>query len=169
MRCRFVANTYVWKKEMPWLAEKPSYQGGSWRLGCDVCAWHRSQKVQENHEGRQGRKVRSCAFARHDFYCSGHASVIVKRLMAHACEDCHREAAIAAKTATCAPLVRKEVARDADICDQGSSCDLDGQGMLRGRVPQIDDWLDAWAEETETISFKFPPREAVTTTVCGRL
>ena len=66
IRCRFAANIHAWKKAMPWLAEKPSYQGGVWRLGCDVCAWHRSQKVQEDHEGRRGCKVRSCAFARHD-------------------------------------------------------------------------------------------------------
>ena len=52
----------------------------------------------------------------------------------------------------------KEVARDdarvAAIGDQDSSRDLEGQGMLKGRVPQIDDWLDAWAEGTETISFR---------------
>ena len=143
---------------MPWLAEKPSYQGGSWRLGCDVCAWHRSQKAQEDHEGRRGCKVRACAFARHDFCCSGKTSIIYKRLMAHACRDGHRAAVIASKRAACTPPVMKEVvrvaARVATTGDQVSSRDLEGQGMLKGRVPQIDDWLDAWAEGTETISFR---------------
>ena len=50
--------------------------------------------------------------------------------------------------------VARDVARVAAIGDQVSSRDLEGQGMLRGRVPQIDDWLDAWAEGTETISFR---------------
>ena len=182
MRCRFAANSRAWKKEMPWLAEKPSYQGGVWRLGCDACAWHRSQKVQEDHEGRRGCKVRSCAFARHDFCCSGKTSDIYKRLMAHACHDGHRAAVIASRKAACTPLVMKEVARDAArvaaIGDQVSSRDLEGQGMLRGRVPQIDDWLDAWAEGTETISFRKQQRlnkkenafrEAVKITICGKL
>ena len=78
----------------------------------------------------------------------------------------------------------KEVARDAArvaaIGDQVSSRDLEGQGMLRGRVPQIDDWLDAWAEGTETISFRKQQRVnkkhstlrrrevANKTTICGR-
>ena len=66
--------------------------------------------------------------------------------MAHACKDGHREAVIATKRAACAPLVMKEVACDAAIGDQVSSRDLERQGMLSGRVPQIDDWLDAWAE-----------------------
>ena len=182
IRCRFAANIHAWKKAMPWLAEKPSYQGGFWRLGCDVCAWHRSQKVQEDHEGRRGCKVRSCAFARHDFCCSGKTSNIYKRLMAHACHDGHRAAVIASRKATCTPLGMKEVARDAArvaaIGDQVSSRDLEGQGMLRGRVPQIDEWLGAWAEGTETISFRKQQRlnkkkkafrEAVKTTICGRL
>ena len=44
------------------------------------------------------------------------------------CEDCHREATIATKRATCAPPVKKQVARDADICDQA----------INEEVPQID-------------------------------
>ena len=104
---------------------------------------------------------------------------MLARLMAHAWEHGHREAVIAAKRATCAPPVMKEVARDVASCDpkesgtgdqeasatggqeasaiggQGSSCcDLDGQGMLRGRVPQIADWVDAWAEGTEMVAFR---------------
>ena len=63
--------------------------------------------------------------------------------MAHACHDGHRAAVIASRKAAYTPLVMKEVARDvarvAAIGDQVSSRDLEGQGMLRGRVPQIDD------------------------------
>ena len=67
MRCMFARHKDAWKKEMPWLSEKPAFQGGYWRLGCDVCAWYSRQRGPEKHEGRRGCNVRSCAFAPHDF------------------------------------------------------------------------------------------------------
>ena len=67
-----------------------------------VCAWHRGFQST--------RGVGAARFVR-----------APSRVMI--CEDCHREATIATKRATCAPSVRKHVARDAEICDQA---------MLRG-------------------------------------
>ena len=63
VRCMFARHKDDWKKGMPWLSEKPAFQGGYWRLGCDVCAWYCRQKVSEKHKGRRGSNVRSCAFA----------------------------------------------------------------------------------------------------------
>ena len=39
---------------------------------------------------------------------------------------------------------------------QSALGDVRSQGVFRGRVPQVSDWLDAWAESTETTAKGFP-------------
>ena len=66
--------------EIPWLSEKfPTFQGGSWR------------------HARRFQSTRGVGVAR---FVRAPSRVMI-------CEDCHREATIATKRATCAPLVEE--------------------------------------------------------------
>ena len=35
---------------------------------------------------------------------------------------------------------------------------VDDKRLLKGRLPQVDDWVDAWAESTEQVSFRTQAR-----------
>ena len=64
-------------------------------MGCDICAWFFEGKGgQEEHEGRRGCEVRSCAFARHCCTTSGPTSVVWHRLQQHEACDGHRAASL---------------------------------------------------------------------------
>ena len=101
--------------EIPWLSEKfPTFQGGSWR------------------HARRFQSTRGVGVAR---FVRAPSRVMI-------CEDCHREATIATKRATCAPLVEE------------ASCAW--CGYLRSSYAQRESrrLMTGW---TETISFKLPP------------
>ena len=42
----------------------------------------------------------------------------------------------------------------ASVADEAVAELADDKSLLKGRVPQVDDWVDAWAESTEKVSFR---------------
>ena len=42
----------------------------------------------------------------------------------------------------------------ASVADEAVAELADDKSLLKGRVPQVDDWVDAWAESTEQVSFR---------------
>ena len=42
----------------------------------------------------------------------------------------------------------------ASVADEAIAELADDKNLLKGRVPQVDDWVDAWAESTEQVSFR---------------
>jgi len=154
--------------------------GGLWRLGCDVCAWKRSQdnQKQEKHEGkRRGNDIRASIFSTFSFldvtplwgvlhnHVQQHAYYTGHRVAAEAAQRVARQApssrplateaateaeAAAEAAAELRPLATDEVS--AAIAEAESAVLNDAQ-LLKGRVPQPRDWLCAWAETTEELSF----------------
>ena len=43
-RCKFIRHKADLQREHPWLKARPSFMGGHWRLGCDVCHWMSSNQ-----------------------------------------------------------------------------------------------------------------------------
>ena len=43
-RCNFIRHKAELQREVPWCTPRPSFMGGCWSLGCDVCAWNASNK-----------------------------------------------------------------------------------------------------------------------------
>ena len=42
----------------------------------------------------------------------------------------------------------------ASVADEAVAELVDDKSLLEGRVPQVDDWVDAWAESTAQVSFR---------------
>ena len=176
-RCNYIRMRGELQREFPWLSTRPLFMGGHWHLGCDVCAWMHSCATREKHNGRRGCRVRGSKFAKYQFVCNGPECVLRNRLQAHASEQCHRIAVSASRR--CAQQVPSRMLTQPDVMDspatmggvsreplaeemsvpageiisqttaevQNDSC------LLKGRVPQPEDWLDVWAESTEQIAF----------------
>ena len=176
-RCTFIRAKGELQREFPWASTRPVFMGGHWRLGCDVCAWMHSCATRENHSGRRGCRVRGSKFAKYQFVYSGPIWDVRLRLQAHAVEEGHRAAVSASRR--CAKQVPSRMFTQPDVMDcpsamgevirqplaeemsvpaeeiiaqataevQNDSC------LLKGRVPQPEDWLDTWAESTEQIAF----------------
>ena len=181
-RCNFIRAKAEFKREHPWLTPRPIHMGGRWRLGCDVCAWKYSNAGRERHETRGGTTHRASKWANSQFFCHGSSWVLRNRVKAHAAEAGHRATVIASQRclqqlpprllsagpdvidrplaaagATSRPLAGERPAGDAAsdptlISDAES--EVVGDSVLKGRVPQCQDWLDAWSECTEHISFR---------------
>lgn len=198
-RCEYIANRTAWELaarsvgptcrpcvpgETAWLVQKPSFLGGSWGLGCCLCAagiasqavlrerakvgkaykrdgvahqrmcrmrtkWaryehrhsapSRMQAMIEAHDGSQGHK-----FAR-DLLCAPESHLARAPVLepdpspaASAEAACSAETEMAACSAT-------PKARGAELV---TTADL-----FKGRVPQVQEWLDAWAECSSSISY----------------
>ena len=181
-RCNFIRAKAEFKREHPWLTPRPIHMGGRWRLGCDVCAWKHSNAGRERHETRRGNTHRASKWANSQFYCHGLFVELRYRVKAHAADAGHRASVIASQRcleqltprllsaghdvidrplaaagATSRPLAGERPAGDAAsdptlISDAES--EVVGDSVLKGRVPQCQDWLDAWSECTEHISFR---------------
>ena len=42
----------------------------------------------------------------------------------------------------------------ASVADEAVAELADDKSLLKGRVPQVDDWVDAWTESTEQVNFR---------------
>ena len=92
-RCNFIRHKAELKREVPWCTPRPSFMGGCWSLGCDVCAWNASSKPKEKHQGRRGCNFRASAFATHSFIYNGPCWDVERRIEQHASTTGHRTAA----------------------------------------------------------------------------
>ena len=70
-RCNYILHKAELAREHPWCTPRPSFTGGPWRLGCDVCRWKSSVQGKEKHTGRRGCETRDGPFACHKFVHTG--------------------------------------------------------------------------------------------------
>ena len=182
-RCHFIRHQAELQRVAPWCQPRPAFMGGHWRLGCDVCQWRVSSSTKEHHTGRRGSAYRANVFAKFRFWCHAEYRIFRDRLDAHATTAGHRISAMASqrvvqrlparllhdageKRTAGRPLategtvdsmehdVDQVIATESkkvvsDVISQGLSDSL----LLKGRVPQVADWIDAWAECTEQVAF----------------
>ena len=59
MRCVYIHNKDEWRKQFPWLDEKPGYLGGLWRMGC-----FRVRVAQGKQANRKKQNMRGGVVAR---------------------------------------------------------------------------------------------------------
>ena len=50
-RCIFLTRADKFRKEFPWLAPTPQFEGGPWRLGCTACQWLHRLRPQKRGPG----------------------------------------------------------------------------------------------------------------------
>ena len=132
-------------------------------MGCCVCAWHKGSRPKETHEGRRGCQIRFSEFANYNFFVgkpragNNLCGTLVRVFKAHEAHDGHRAAVLAvAKAKSALPSIECESAvgglkataqteahAEAAVIAESAVGDLNGQGVLRGRVPPAMDWLDA--------------------------
>ena len=181
-RCLAIQNADDLAREAPWCKPRPSYMGCHWRLGCDICAWEKTRAHKENHNGRRGSDCRSNAFANYDVANSKEPwRKVLQHIKQHATTDGHKAAVTASRLAArslperllkepesrplatetpseaCRPLataafVVDEAAAEAAAAEATAAVAAD-KALLKGRAPQAQDWLNAWAETTENLSF----------------
>ena len=175
-RCFYIRHKAEFRREFPWLGPRPTHMGSHWRLGCDVCHWMSTNKKKETHQGRRGSIKRAGAFAAFNYLCSPYR--LRERLSQHCLEEGHKIAAgasyqlakaLPASTVeameTIQPLadnVSQPVADNmTEKCIAAATDQVLGDSaLLKGHVPQVQDWLSAWAESTEQISFRKQARLA---------
>ena len=99
-RCLHIRNKAELWREHPWLTPRPSFMGGHWRLGCDVCSWRYKNSDRETHKGNRGCKLRASKFAAFEFVCHESARRLRISVQAHSIEEGHRIAVLASRRAS---------------------------------------------------------------------
>ena len=94
------------------------------------------------HAAHEGRKAATRASSR-----------LLQRLPQRLLNECAADAAgdirplANAGVSKCSDEAVAELA--ASVADEAVAELTDDKSLLKGRVPQVDDWVDAWAESTE--------------------
>ena len=117
-----------------WLDERPARWGGSWALGCSVCAEfdHRQRTgASRPCDGMAPRKTRGYAGTKFARYEVRHPALGATHVREHALTDHHR-LAVSAHLAPDKPV---------SILLQRN---MEDDRLLSGAVPQPADWLRAW-------------------------
>ena len=109
-RCNFIIHKAELAREFPWLGPRPSFLGGRWRLGCDVCRWKAclqgTSKDKHAQPGRRGSATRASSYARHEAVYTMPYFKMLGFIKQHASYDGHRAAEIAAKRVSLRPPPR---------------------------------------------------------------
>ena len=171
-RCRWYLKGHVWqgtygsltpptamsgaRERVIWLEERPVRWGGTWALGCSLCAaalWKRqSQTAPVQHRGVPSDRSRKstprtrCKWA---LYEARPVSVQAEHIKQHACSDTH-------KLAVQAHLRPEEPVR---LALQRTR---DDDSLLSGAVPQVVDWLRVWRWAREGDTWASAERKAHT-------
>ena len=165
-RCNYIRNKAELHRGHPWLTPRPSFMDGPWRLGCDCCSWMSSNSQQEKHVGRRGGKVRSSVFANFNLVYNGFNRALQNRIQAHSETTGHKAAIRAAHRCSKAlpayissdfmsrpsATMGRPLATMSELIAESSS-EVLNDSLFKSRAPQCEDWLDAWADATEQISF----------------
>ena len=174
LRCEFVRRRSTWDS---WVEERPSYMGGAWGLGCGPCAWALANKsrridglakndVTERSQNGGGkfkrplasehrRDARASKWARYEFREFHSASRMVLALRLHRDTMGHRRAvSLMHAHASMNPLLKAAAEKETSAldCPDEAAIGADDEQVLRGRVPQCQDWLDGWVYATSTLS-----------------
>ena len=143
-----------------WLTQRPSFLGGSWALGCCVCAAARKDEgiVQARRERAARGQHQACAragckWARYEVcrslntYVGQHGRFVntATLLQQHAHSKAHVEAIQLLDTS-------ENHLRFAEVV-QVDTLTAAGEAAFAGLVPQPTDWKNAWAENSSCVSF----------------
>ena len=158
-----------------WLSPKPSYMGGQWGLGCLVCAAALAEKPARNKKaspkrGKWQARLRASKWARFRVTRLLTRKQGSSALSNHLASAYHRKAVSKFQIATAEAASQTESPPGAASLDAtlpkeaqagltavpvaGEPEDIDSEAtaLLKGRVPQLQDWTDAWASASSTIS-----------------
>ena len=140
-----------------WLSERPARWKGAWALGCTLCAEALARRqVLGDTAGTQqskGSARKNCRWARYEVRPSFLQAEHVKQ---HACSDCHKLA------------VQAFLRPDAPVRLYLQSCHSDDV-LLRGAVPQLQDWVRVWRWTREGDSWASAERHSHTDSWCDQL
>ena len=139
-----------------WLSERPRVWGGTWGLGCSLCADAAARRAvgvaadasvsSRGEVGSAPRRQVSCKWTRYEVRASFLQAEHVKQ---HVLYDCHKVAVQA-------------FLRPGELVTHWLQRDSADDSLLSGAVPQPPDWLRAWSAARELDSWSAAARIART-------
>ena len=135
-----------------WLAERPIVWGGTWGLGCALCADAAARRhavagdALASAQGASPRRRVTCKWSRYEVRCLGLQAEHVKQ---HGHQDCHKVSVQA-------------FLRPGEVVTNWLQRDHMDDALLSGAVPQPPDWLRAWSAARELDSWTAASRMAHT-------
>ena len=164
-----------------WLSPRPAHMGGDWALGCQACAalLETRTNVTTKEKPRRGKwqaKLRANKWARFRVTRLLKPSLATAAVSNHHRSKFHRQAvlqlqALDAKTAaspklcsaaseSSTPELVASSTHQAGLTavasftiEEGTAEQAKASTLLKGRVPQLQDWIDAWASASSTTSY----------------
>jgi len=188
LRCNYEANRGVFCQhamKMPttpgkaetWLEPRPEYKGGVWGLGCRICAWyygqmplmkkamlkrrrHRKSATAGSQKAKERKGGRFSKFARFELRFMQKPKDIAEKLSRHGLSKAHEVA--------CAAMLRKESQLETGgpnssgwVLPPAPPVNPVAEKTFKGRVPKPKDWLDAFVETSNNVSFAKQARLAI--------
>ena len=149
-----------------WVEPRPAYKGGTWAVGCRVCAWHQGQ-IAASRQPKQARtqsaggKKYSSTDPRSSKWANFNVAPVkicrpqfLQNVESHARQESHRRSVVAMGLQ--ATQMGNEV-----VCHlpaAGGQGEVVDKQVLRGRVPQAKDWRDALVDASENLSWRVQER-----------
>ena len=129
-----------------WLVERPTLLGGVWGLGCCVCAGNLASQhaLTPSERGKKKAPISNTKWGRYEARTLRHR-FSASTLHLHASSVVHRRALRSLSQ----PDAHLGLAARIDDVSAAPAADV-----WRGRVPQLEDWIDAWAECCAPVSFR---------------
>ena len=141
-----------------WVEPTPSHMGGTWALGCRICAWHcnftAAGGARRTHRKQLPEELRGMTAARHSKFAgfnSGLRNVKLSEvrlaLLAHTTSQGHEKA--------CKAMLEKD--RDCNLSTQSQAPPAINplvQAAFKGRVPKPKDWFDCFVDCRNLISWR---------------
>ena len=181
IRCNFKKHARSWQAlsvhagltaetNRSWLSERPSFMGGGWALGCSICTWAANDGVPKHKRSNrprhrlskwarfQIRRLRTCseaasAISNHQSSASHRRAVkMMQSQSSRPPQHGHDKVEASANTAAANCNVNGSRVVGAGLA--ASEGDIDALTLLKGRVPQLADWIDAWASATNRTSYR---------------
>ena len=152
-RCNFILHKAELARDFPWCTQRPTLDGGPWRLGCAVCRWMGSVQGRVRHAqpGRRGSETRASKFARHEVVYNEPYWQMHALIQQHATHTGHRAAVIDAKRVSLLPPARLSQdpehtvteQRDTEFAKEAQQCATEAvseavhdKALLKGRSPE---------------------------------
>ena len=151
-----------------WLEPAPSHKGGSWGLGCRICAWHQSRRCGEAKAppavgAKLARKRRKkmgkdpemlrrpqARFSKFANFAWRQPSQMAKTLEQHGNSQAHEVAYKAMLQMQDALEMRPQ----ACVTTARAIIDSAAKQIFKGRVPKPQDWLDCFVESSNLVSWR---------------
>jgi hypothetical protein len=166
-------------KAETWLEPRPEYKGGPWGLGCRVCAWHGPHKRPcwaHKAPGGKRRKHRKnpllgiapaigghfreqlprgrgqARFGKFANFKWSATSQVAKNLEQHGTSKAHEAACAAMRRKACG-LEAGKTGSSGSAIPEPPTADPFHERTFKGRVPKPQDWLGAFVESSNLVSW----------------